>query len=101
MTSSAAIARHSVDEILEEYRAVGFRPNFGPDGTRFLVSLYRQMASTGKAIPLDEALANAEDVGMSKDDALDFLAGKAERGDDDEAAGSLVCRLTITRMAWR
>ena len=81
MTSVTTINRHSVDEILEEYRQADFEPDFGPEGTRLLVKLYRQLASTGESISVDEVLAAAQAVGMSKDDALSFLGDKAERGE--------------------
>ena len=87
MTTVSEINTHSVDEILDEYRNAGFEPDFGPEGSRLLVQLYRLMASTGQPIPLEQVVSLAGEIGMGRDEALKFLENTSERGDDGEVRG--------------
>ena len=86
-TVENTINRHSVDEILDEYRNAGCEPDFGPEGSRLLVRLYRLLASTGQPIPLEQVVSLAGEIGMSRNDALKFLENTAEQGDDGEVRG--------------
>lgn len=86
-TGQFVVGRHSVDEIVDEYLATGFKPDFGPEATKLLVRLYRELAVTAQPVRLNRVLSIAEEIGMGKEDALRFLDGTTERGDAGEVRG--------------
>lgn len=85
MTASAKSAL--VKHVWQRFQEVGFTPDFGPEGSRLLIALYRRLAATGQPVGPDEVRAIAESLEVSPEQAADLIAGTAETDDDGNVRG--------------
>lgn len=84
---SPVAGRTSVDGIWGRFRDVGLIPDFGREGSRLLVALYRRLATGGRPIPAEEVADLALAAGMSPEAASAFLEPFSERDADGALFG--------------
>jgi alkylmercury lyase len=71
-----------VDHVWQRFQDVGFTPDFGLDGSRLLIALYRRLAAEPRPISIDEVADIAAGLGIAREVAAELVAGMSER---DEA----------------
>lgn len=76
-----------VERVWERFQEVGFTPDFGPEGARLLIALYRRLAAEGRPITLDEVADLAAQNDVSVDAARDLVEHTAERDEDGSVRG--------------
>ena len=76
-----------VAKVWQRFQEVGFTPDFGPEGSRLVIALYRRLASEGRPIPPEEVAALAERFGVPAETAAALLEGAAERDDEGAVRG--------------
>ena len=76
-----------VEQVWERFQTVGFTPDFGPEGSRLLIALYRRLAAEGRPITPDEVAELAADLDVSPAETANLIEGTAERDDDGAVRG--------------
>jgi alkylmercury lyase len=71
-----------VDHVWQRFQEVGFTPDFGPEGSRLLIALYRRLVAEASPISRDEVAEIAAGLGINREMAEELVAGMSER---DEA----------------
>ena len=89
MTQKTAAETQSpiVAKIWQRFQDVGFTPDFGPEGSRLLIALYRRLAAEGRPIPPHEVEELAERFDVSVEAAADLIERSSERDDDGAVRG--------------
>jgi alkylmercury lyase len=87
-TEMAASASSTVVErVWQRFQEVGFTPDFGPEGSRLLIAMYRRLAAEGRPINPDEVADLAAQNDVSPDAARELVEHTAERDDDGSVRG--------------
>ncbi len=76
-----------VDHVWKRFQDVGFTPDFGPDNSKLLIQLYRRLAADPRPITRSELEAMADELGVARDEAIEFVQYASEPGDDGEIRG--------------
>ena len=76
-----------VAKIWQRFQEVGFTPDFGPEGSRLLIALYRRLAAEGRPIPPDEVAELGASLDVSAEATAALLEGTAERDDEGAVRG--------------
>ena len=76
-----------VEQVWERFQTVGFTPDFGPEGSRLLIALYRRLAAEGRPVTPDEVSQIAAELDVSSDQAAELIERTAERDDDGAVRG--------------
>ncbi len=76
-----------VDKVWGRFQEVGFTPDFGPEGSRLLIALYRRLAAEGRPVTPDEVAELAAQVDVSDEAARDLVEYTTERDDDGSVLG--------------
>jgi len=89
VATSAPPTTSLVDHVWQRFQDVGFTPEFGPQNSKLLIRLYRELAAAGRPITRDEVDAIADDLGIEHADAREFVEGVSELGNDGEVRGTV------------
>ncbi len=73
-----------IAQVLNRFQEVDFTPDFGPEGSRLLIALYRRLAETGEPISAAEVTVIAAELDISPEQATHLTDGMGET--DDEGA---------------
>ncbi len=76
-----------VAQVWERFQEVGFTPDFGPEGSRLLIALYRRLAETGEPIPAADIATIAAALDVSPEQATHLIAGTGETDEDGAVRG--------------
>jgi alkylmercury lyase len=76
-----------VEQVWKRFQEVGFTPDFGPEGSRLLIALYRRLAETGQPVSADEVTAIAHELDMSPEHAAGLVERMGEHDDDGALRG--------------
>ena len=72
--------------LARQLNEAGVPPEFGPDRSRVLVSVMKAVAQ-GSPVDGNQVDQIIADLGVDRDDALEFLSGVSERDGDDSIVG--------------
>ena len=78
-----------VGQVWKRLQGVGFTPDFGAEGSRLLVALYRKLAADGEPISAAAITAIAAEVDVPAEVATALIEGGGERDDDGALSGIL------------
>ncbi len=89
MTQDTATPTQSpiVAKIWQRFQEVGFTPDFGPEGSRLLIALYRRLAAEGRPITADEVAELAASLDVSPKQTAALIERTAERDDNGVVRG--------------
>ena len=89
MTQQNANATQSpiVAKIWQRFQEVEFTPDFGPEGSRLLIALYRKLAAEGRPIAAHEVAELAASLDVSLEETAALVEGTAERDDEGAVRG--------------
>ena len=89
MTQETATVTQSplVAKVWQRFQEVGFTPDFGPEGSRLLIALYRRLAAEGQPITPDELAELAASLDVSPEQTAALIERTAERDDDGVLRG--------------
>lgn len=77
----------NVEKVWQRFQEVDFTPDFGPEGSKALIAIYRRLATTGEAIPMDEAFSLAAAAGFERDAAQEMFERSTELDDERNIRG--------------
>lgn len=74
-------------KVWDRFQAEGFTPDFGPEGSRLLIALYRRLAAEGRPITADELEELAQGAGVTSEEARSLVERAGELDDDGAIRG--------------
>ena len=78
--------RKSIDDVAREIGEGGAPRDYGPDNSRLLIALWRELA-LGRPVTPERLARTVSELGMALDAADEFLRGSSERDAEDNIVG--------------
>ena len=75
------------EKVWDRFQAEGFTPDFGPEGSRLLIALYRRLAAEGRPITVGEVKELAKGAGLTTEEARSLVERAGELDDDGAVRG--------------
>ena len=78
--------RKSIDDVAREMGDAGSPRDYGPDNSRLLIALWRELAK-GRPVTPERLTRTVSELGMAPEAADEFLRGSSERDAEDNIVG--------------